>query len=116
MEFQPCHFKKSNYQNTKYQNAASCIFRARVWSSNWAVVSILQPTTSFGAALMSTIFKLSPKNVNSTYCEMLLGYVVLVEVDTGSVVLLHGIAGQQLSDKQTHIPTQTQMKIPIFQM
>lgn len=31
---------------------------------------------------------------NKSYCEMLRGLVVLVEVDTGSVVLLHGVAGQ----------------------
>ena len=40
---------------------------------------------------------------NSTYCEMLLGFVVLIEVDAGSAVLLHGITGQQLSGGQkTH--------------
>lgn len=32
---------------------------------------------------------------------MLLGFVVLIEVDAGSVVLLHGITGQQLSDEQS---------------
>lgn len=37
---------------------------------------------------------------NSTHCEMLLGFVVLVEVDAGSVVVLHGVAGQQLSEKE----------------
>lgn len=31
---------------------------------------------------------------------MLLGFVVLVEVDAGSVVVLHGVAGQQLSEKE----------------
>lgn len=30
---------------------------------------------------------------------MLLGFVVLVEVDAGSVVVLHGVAGQQLSEE-----------------
>ena len=35
---------------------------------------------------------------------MLLGFVVLVEVDACSVVVLHGVAGQQLSErKHTHI-------------
>lgn len=34
---------------------------------------------------------------NSTYCEMLLGFVVLIEVDAGPAVLFHGITGQQLS-------------------
>lgn len=29
---------------------------------------------------------------------MLLGFVVLIEVDAGSAVFLHGITGQQLSD------------------
>lgn len=33
---------------------------------------------------------------------MLLGFVVLVEVDARSVVVLHGVAGQQLSEKHTH--------------
>lgn len=46
---------------------------------------------------------------NSTHCEMLLGFVVLVEVDAGSVVVLHGVAGQQLSEKEksshsVHVP------------
>lgn len=36
----------------------------------------------------------------SAYCEVLLGFVVLIEVNAGSVVLLHGVAGQQLTDKQ----------------
>lgn len=36
----------------------------------------------------------------STHCEMLLGFVVLVEVDAGSVVVLHGVAGQQLSEEE----------------
>lgn len=31
---------------------------------------------------------------------MLLGLVVLVEVDAGSVVVLHGVAGQQLSEER----------------
>lgn len=35
---------------------------------------------------------------NIAYREMLLGFVVLIEVDAGSAVLLHGITGQQLSD------------------
>lgn len=30
---------------------------------------------------------------------MLLGFVVLVEVDAGSVVVPHGVAGQQLSEE-----------------
>lgn len=32
---------------------------------------------------------------------MLLWFVVFVEVDAGSVVLLHGVAGQQLTDKKS---------------
>lgn len=32
-------------------------------------------------------------DAKKTYCEMLLGLVVLIEVDTGSVILLHGVAG-----------------------
>lgn len=36
---------------------------------------------------------------NNAYSEMLLGFVVLIEVDAGSAVLLHGITGQQLSDE-----------------
>lgn len=31
---------------------------------------------------------------------MLLGFVVLVEVDAGPVVVLHGVAGQQLSEEE----------------
>lgn len=38
--------------------------------------------------------------LSSTHREMLLGFVVLVEVDAGSVVVLHGVAGQQLSKKE----------------
>lgn len=34
---------------------------------------------------------------------MLLGFVVLVEVDARPVVVLHGVTGQQLSEKHTPI-------------
>ena len=34
---------------------------------------------------------------------MLLGFVVLIEVDTGPAVLLHGITGQQLSDRHAQV-------------
>lgn len=43
---------------------------------------------------------------NGTYCEMLLGFVVLIEVDAGSAVLVHDITGQELSEGQnTHTHT-----------
>lgn len=34
---------------------------------------------------------------------MLLGLVVLVEVDAGSVVVLHGVTGQQLPEKEASL-------------
>lgn len=49
---------------------------------------------------------------------MLLGFVVLIEVDAGSVVLLHGITGQQFSDR-THTYTHryvNQIQMQLFQI
>ena len=39
---------------------------------------------------------------HGTYCEKLLGLIVLIEVDTGSAVLLQAITGQQLSGEGKH--------------
>lgn len=95
-----------NHRNDS--SSQTCSVVALVWSLKW------MDSDADRKALSGQCGVLNDRRCDVTYCELLLWFVVLVEIHASSAEVSHGITGQKFSDTRTKYKLCINMHVKIY--